>query len=329
MKKTQQVNIGGFAFSVDEEAYNTIDTYLQSLKRFYSANAEGSEIVEDIEERLGELLSERCGLDGVVSAADARYAIGVLGTPAAIEGDSTAGEGAKKATAPKRLYRDPNGRMIGGVCSGLATYLNWDVSLIRLIVTLLAIGLLVVGHFIFLIPILYAVCWIAMPNADTVQKQCELRGEQLSAAGIGQQYAYSRPAESVPAGKTAGRVLGVILGIILFLSGLSALTGGVFAFCLPSIASLNPEVSAWWTEMMEEIGLSGLHPLGISTWIVAAVAYALPCILAIYYGILLTFNLRSPKWRPGLILVILWAISLIALAVLVGVDIIKIIPLID
>lgn len=325
MKKTQQVNIGGFAFSVDEDAYNTIDTYLQSLKRFYSANAEGAEIVEDIEERLGELLSERCGLDGVVSAADARYAIGVLGTPAAIEGDSAAGEGTRKATAAKRLYRDPNGRMIGGVCSGLATYLNWDVSLIRLIVTLLAIGLLVLGHLIFLIPILYAVCWIAMPNADTVQKQCELRGEQLSAAGIGQQYAYSKPAGQVPAGKVAGRVLGVVLGIFLFFSGLSALGSGIFAFCLPSLATLNPDIAEWWTEIVAETGLSSFLPLGISTMIVAAVAYAIPCILAIYYGILLTFNLKSPKWRPGLILVIIWAISLIALAVLVGVDIIKVI----
>ena len=70
-------------------------------------------------------------------------------------------------------------------------------------------------------------------------------------------------------------------------------------------------------------------PLGISTIIVAAVAYAIPCILAIYYGILLTFNLKSPKWRPGLILVLIWVISLIALAVLVGMNIIKIIPLIN
>ena len=58
----------------------------------------------------------------------------------------------------------------------------------------------------------------------------------------------------------------------------------------------------------------------------AAVAYAIPCILAIYYGILLTFNLKSPKWRPGLILLILWAIAVVALCVLVGIDIIKLIP---
>ena len=58
MKKTQQVNIGGYAFSIDDESYKIIDQYLESLKRYYSTNSEGKEIVEDIEERLGELLAE-------------------------------------------------------------------------------------------------------------------------------------------------------------------------------------------------------------------------------------------------------------------------------
>ena len=183
MKKTLQVNIGGFAFSVDEESYQIIDKYLDSLRRYYSAQAEGAEILEDIEERMGELLAERCGQENVVSAADARYAIGILGSPSAIEGSDATGEQTAPGKAVKRLYRNPEGKVIGGVCSGLAAYLNWDVSLIRLVVTLAALGLLIWGEVIFLIPILYAVCWIAMPNADTVQKQCEMRGEQISAAG--------------------------------------------------------------------------------------------------------------------------------------------------
>lgn len=326
MKKTQQVNIGGYAFSIDDESYKIIDQYLESLKRYYSANSEGKEIVEDIEERLGELLAERCGTDGVIGAADANYAIGILGTPYAIEGEGAGTQSTRRATTRKRLYRNPEGRIIGGVCSGLATYLNWDVSLIRLIVVLLAIGLLVWGEAIFLIPLLYAVCWIAMPNADTVQKQCELRGDEISAAGIGQQYAYARPADQAPAGRTAGRILGCILGIFLFITGLSCLAGGAFMFSLPSLAGLIPEVAEEWAEVASEIGIENLKSLGISTWIVAAVAYAIPCILAIYYGILLTFNLKSPKWRPGMILLILWAIAVVALCVLVGIDIIKLIP---
>ena len=329
MKQTLQVNIGGFAFCVDEESYQIIDKYLDSLRRYYSTNAEGAEILEDIEERMGELLAERCGLENVVSAADARYAIGILGSPAAIEGDDAARDGATQAKAVKRLYRNPDGKVIGGVCSGLAAYLNWDVSLIRLVLTLIAVGMLVWGEAIFLMPLLYAICWIAMPNADTVQKQCEMRGEQVSAAGIGQQYAVSRSADQSPAGRTAGRVLGVFLGLMLFLSGLSGLAGGAFLFSLPSLAGLIPEVSEAWAELTEEIDVTALQSLSISTWIVAAVVYAIPFILAIYYGILLTFNLKSPKWRPGLILVIIWFVAIIALAILAGVNLIKIIPMLD
>ena len=326
MKKTLQVNIGGFAFSVDEESYQIIEQYLDSLRRYYSSNSEGSEILEDIEERMGELLAERCGLENVVSASDARYAIGILGSPAAIEGGEAAEKVAGKAT--KRLYRNPDGKVIGGVCSGFAAYLNWDVTLIRLVLTLIAVGLLVWGEAIFLMPLLYAICWIAMPNADTVQRQCEMRGEQISAAGIGQQYAVAR-ADQSPAGRTAGRVLGVFLGIFLFLSGLSALAGGAFVFALPSLAGIIPEVAEAWAELSKEIDVAAIQSLSISTWIVAAIVYAIPCIIAIYYGILLTFNLKSPKWRPGLILVIIWFVAIIALAILAGVNLIKIIPMLS
>jgi len=325
MKKTLQVNIGGFAFSVDEESYQIIDKYLDSLKRYYGAQAEGAEILEDIEERMGELLAERCGQENVVTPADARYAIGILGSPAAIEGGEAAETGTAAASkAIKRLYRNPDGKIIGGVCSGLAAYLNWDVTLIRIVLALAEIGMLFWGEAIFVIPLLYAVCWIAMPLADTVQKQCEMRGEQISAAGISQQYSVSRPADQSPAGRTAGRVLGVIVGIILFMSGLSALAGGAFVFSLPSLATVIPEVSEAWAEIAEEIDVAALGSLSLSTWIVAAVVYAIPCIIAIYYGILLTFNLRSPKWRPGLILVILWAIALVVLCVLAGSTLIKV-----
>jgi phage shock protein PspC (stress-responsive transcriptional regulator) len=324
MKKTQQVNIGGFAFSVDEESYQIIDKYLDSLKRYYGAQAEGAEILEDIEERMGELLAERCGQENVVTPADARYAIGILGSPAAIEGGDATETGATPRKATKRLYRNPEGKVIGGVCSGLAAYLNWDVTLIRLVITLAAIGMLVWGEAIFAIPLLYAICWIAMPLADTVQKQCEMRGEQISAAGIGQQYAVSPRGDQSPAGHTAGRVLGCILGIMLFLSGLSALAGGAFVFSLPSLATVIPAFSEAWAEIAEEIDVAALGSLSISTWIVAAVVYAIPCIIAIYYGILLTFNLKSPKWRPGLILVIIWAITLVALCVLAGSTLIKV-----
>lgn len=325
MKQTIQVNIGGCAFSIDQEAYTQVERYLDELRRYYNGNPDAAEIVDDIEERLGELLLERCGSEGVVTAPDVRYATGILGTPSTLDGGSTAA-GEKAAEQPqKRLYRNPDGKVIAGVCNGLAAYLNWDVTLVRLLFAGLFAASMFSDVLVAVMPVLYILCWIAMPNADTVQKQCELRGERLSAAGIGQQYSAGKPADSQPSGRILGRVLGVIFGITLFLTGLSLLGSGALVAAVPSIASLNPDVAEGWQEFLSEFGLSNLEPIGISTLIVLGIVFAIPCIIAIYYGILLTFGLKSPKWRPGLILLIIWAIALVVLIPLLAVDIASIV----
>ena len=311
MKKTVQVNIGGCAFSVDEDSYRIIDEYLSALRKYYKDNPDSEEIVSDIEERLAELLAERCGSGSVVSASDVRHVTSILGTPSSLSEDS--GPGAPGATkSPRRLYRNPEGKILGGVCSGIATYLNWDVTLVRLIAAIAFLATFAVDNLLWVMPMLYLIAWIAMPNADTVQKQCELRGERLSAAGIG-----------------LGRVLGVILGIMLFLSGLCGVAAGIFACLTPALTNLNPAWAEAVSEALTDIGLTNLGSLGISTLIFLAIVYFIPCIIAIYYSILLIFGLSSPKWRPGLILICIWFVSLVVLAVLVGIDIVKIIPLID
>lgn len=320
MKQTVQVNIGGCAFNVDQDSYVLIDEYLKELQGYYGGSPDGKEIVEDIEERLAELLLERCGSASVVSVADARYAIGILGTPSNI-GEDIPGAGTKSAEKPrKRLYRNPEGRFIGGVCSGLATYLNWDVTLIRIVLLVLFLASFAAEQFLLVIPVAYLICWIAMPKADTVQKQCELRGEQLSAAGIEQRVKGGQQVSGAPAGQVAGRILGFICGLLLFLTGLSALSGGIFVASLPALASLNPDVAQAISEGMNEIGLENIRALGITTMIVAALVYFIPCIIAIYYGILLMFGLKSPSWRPGLIMVLIWVISLLVLIPLLAIN---------
>ena len=321
MKKTVQVNIGGCAFNVDEDSYALVDAYIKSLQEYYHDSADGKEIISDIEERMAELLLERCGSGNVVSAPDVRYVIGILGTPASFS-DQPADRTSRGDKTAKRLYRNPEGRVIGGVCSGFAAYLNWDVALIRILMVVLFLGSFALDHIQLIIPLIYIICWIAMPNADTVQKQCEMRGEQLSAAGIEQRVKSGKDTPARPAGQTAGRILGFICGFILFIAGLSALGSGLFAATLPAFASLNPDIAEAITDLMAEIGLTaGLKSLGVTTVILAMMVYFIPCIIAIYYGILLMFGLKSPSWRPGLILVLIWVVALVVLIPLLVIDI--------
>lgn len=325
MKKTLQVNIGGYPFNVDQETYSQIELYLAEVRRCYQGSSDAAEIVEDIEERFGELLKEKCSGD-VVSAADVQYAISVLGTPSSFDGGPQESEAPKTAgTVHKRLYRNPEGKMIAGVCSGLATYINWDVAVIRLLWIIITLALFPTEAF-FILPSIYLILWIAMPKADTVQRQCELRGDATSAQGIGEQYKSDRKSDSQPALHTLGRVLGIILGILLFISGLSALCFGVFCSLVPALFTAETGLMA---EVMEELSEAGFifdnsfGPLGIGTAITAVLAYALPCILAMYYGILLALALKSPRWRPGLIMLIAWAASLVLFCVFAGIDVAK------
>ena len=56
----------------------------------------------------------------------------------------------------KKLYRSRHNKMIGGVCGGLAKYLNWDISIIRLIFIFLVIS---AGTGV----LFYIVLWVAIP----------------------------------------------------------------------------------------------------------------------------------------------------------------------
>ena len=326
MKKTVQVNIGGCAFNIDEDSYSIIDEYLGGLKRYYSGTLDGKEIVEDIEERMAELLIERCGTGNVVSAVDARYVIGVLGTPASFGDESAAEKTKSPERLKKRLYRNPDGKVIAGVCSGLAAYLNCDVTLIRLIGVILFVATIATGTWVIAMPLLYSVCWLAMPMADTVQKQCEMRGETVSAAGIEQKIKSGKVTTANPSGRIAGRILGFICGLVLFLAGLSALGSGIFVATLPALAWLNADIASEITRWCAEFGFAGVGTLGVTTMIVAGIVYFIPCILAMYYGILLMFGLKSPRWRPGLILLIIWAIALMVLIPLLAMDCAALIP---
>ena len=127
MTEVEKVSIGGYAFTLEVEAYAIVKQYLEELDAHYSQLEGGSEVMEGIEERMAELLYEKCADNGVASVAEVEDIIATLGKPSAIESESDPEP--KKAEAPaglgrketkKRLYRDPTGKILGGVCSGLA-----------------------------------------------------------------------------------------------------------------------------------------------------------------------------------------------------------------
>lgn len=183
MKKTLTVNLGGTVFHIDEDAYHLLDNYLSNLKIHFRKEAGADEIIDDIERRISELFAEKLTAGSqVITITDVEEVIARMGKPEDMEAenDSEPSVGnATRTTIHRRLYRNPDDKLLGGVISGMAAYLGWDVTLLRLL--LLVVLICGVGT---LIPV-YIVCWLVIPEARTAAEKLSMRGEAVTVENIG------------------------------------------------------------------------------------------------------------------------------------------------
>ena len=88
------------------------------------------------------------------------------------------GAGAEEQRVPKKLFRDSDDKMIGGVCSGLGFYLGADPVLVR-VLFLIALLFGTLGFWVYLI------IWIVAPLAVNPVQKCEMRGLAPTAENLG------------------------------------------------------------------------------------------------------------------------------------------------
>ena len=191
MKKTLTVNLGGTVFHIDEDAYRLLDNYLSNLKHYFRKQEGAQEIVSDIETRICELFLEmiRSGQQ-VITIEDVDSVIARMGKPedfeteAQMDSESSA-QSAQQTTQQSdysqtahRLYRNPDDKILGGVLGGFASYMGWDVTLVRLL------ALVLIFCYGVMIPI-YIVCWIIIPQANTADEKLAMRGQPINVENIG------------------------------------------------------------------------------------------------------------------------------------------------
>ena len=183
MKKTLTVNISGIVFHIDEDAYSVLNDYLQSIKQHFAKTDGRDEIISDIEARIAEMLRESTGNEKqVITIEDIEKIIEVIGMPEEFEGEPE-DENYRKQRAhtgktSKRLYRDPDNTMIGGVCGGLGAYFHSDPVWFRLIFVIAVIVGIGTGLLVYL------VLWIVIPEAKTTAEKLEMRGEKVNMSNI-------------------------------------------------------------------------------------------------------------------------------------------------
>ena len=173
MKKTISAAIGSTNFIIDEDAYARLDAYLSAFRAHLSASPDNGEVMNDLENRIAELLSASVKGEGrAVNIDMIEDVIGRIGMPDGSPytegGQQNAGRAAGDP-ATHKFYRDMDHRSLGGVCSGIAAYFNIDVTLLRVLFVIL----LLCGSCGFWI---YMVLWIIAPKANTPTEKCQLRG---------------------------------------------------------------------------------------------------------------------------------------------------------
>ena len=121
MKKTLTINLGGTVYHIDEDAYHLLDNYLTNLRIHFCREEGAEEIVHDIELRISELFTDRLN-EGkqVITIEDVEEIIARMGKPEDLsdeESGEASGSEKQKGTTMRRLFRDPDNKVLGGVAS--------------------------------------------------------------------------------------------------------------------------------------------------------------------------------------------------------------------
>lgn len=327
MNKILNINLGGYALTIDDDAYEYLSAYLESIRRRFSESEGRDEIMHDIESRLGELISNNMGTRTIVMLPDVEAAIEVMGKPEDFGGEPVEkpGTGGKKAFQPgKKLFRDEDDAVIGGVCSGLSAYFGIQESIwMRLIFILLALI-----SFGFWVPA-YLLLWILVPPARTAAERLAMRGETPNVENIAREIEqgferfskkvneFGAQAGSSSVGRTSASVASgcltvfgkLVLGFVIFVAlmmvlGLgTAWVAGIWAFftAQPYISYFSPLSSGGtYIAFFNAFFLIGIPIVGLVLWLGRTI-----------------FRFKSPAWL-GSGLSIFWVLNFISLLLLGG-----------
>lgn len=344
MKKTYPTNINGRIFYIDEDAYSLMQNYIHQLHDTFGGE-EGREIVGDIEARIAELFDERIASGAsVITLADVNRVIETMGRPEDISDGPEEGAHREEPREQKpfvtfnlpgrkRLFRNMQNRVFGGVVSGVGTYLGWDISIMRLALVILALF-----TYFWPVTVVYLIAWMVIPPARSSRQILEMYGEPINVENVGQTILRSQPAaspyaESDEAMSARAKELGkkdksdffstlvrVCANLIMGFFGLIALLCGI-AFGMAIIAIVAALTASLFTSeippMLTQFG--GMSPrLACMTALAALCFLLIPCIGIVWGAASMIFNAPAAGKKTIISLVVLDMIFL-ALSIALGV----------
>lgn len=290
MKETTKASIGGYAFTLDTDAYELLNEYLINLSNHFSSIDGKDEIMDDIETRMSDLLQIKCAKDDyIITSMDAIEIIKIMGSPKDLgdeninESNSSVETKTEKDKKPaKKFYRDTDNAILGGVCSGLGHYFNIDPVIIRVILVMLVLfGGPFLGKFIGFIVVLYITLWIVTPRAVTFNQKLAMLGDNSSIENI-QTGNTKSPKKGSDTSKAILKVLQIVCSVFCYLTSISIILAGITILFIPQITKL-PSVN-------EFLNIMGISYTGVDISIIFA--WFIPALILLYLGVRVFFKMN-------------------------------------
>ena len=353
MKKTFTINIRGIIFHIDEDAFDKLSNYLNSIKSCFN-NSEGKdEIISDIEARIAEMLQAKISDNKqVITIEDISEIIAVMGEPEQIGAENGAQTKSNYSSTEtrKRLYRDPENKVLGGVCGGIGAYFNIDPIWIR-------VAFVVISFFGGSGLLLYIILWVIIPQAITTKERLEMRGEPINISNIEKSIreeidglknrlnnlkdeaksTYSRNVRNyhprtavekildffLTIGRYFVRTIAVIIGIVFIMVGIFLVIGLITSFIktndviwISTMGISNFSIPVFLKLFIVSPSQITLALIGLGLFI------GIPLIMLVYNGIKMIFGYRSKRrfigissftlWFGGLILCLIVSLSILS-----------------
>ena len=334
MKKTVKINLSGSIFHIDEDAYQRLNDYLDKIHEHFKGQEGGEEIISDIEMRMAELFHDKLsGHKQVITDADVREVTTKMGEPSDFLEEEESARATGGSQRQKKLYRDPDQAILGGVASGIGAYLNVDPVWIRLLLVVLMLGY---GF----IAVVYILLWLFLPKATTYDQKLEMRGEHGDIPNIEKRvkeeyeqvrgnfkkYRQSDAYQNITRGLNEifvvlGRILKAIVQVLLVLIGVALVVGGIGLI----LGLVGIPFIAWPFDMFDLFDHEGTalfflfqSMLNSTAFILLAASAALliviPILVIFYIGLKLLSGFRARDQKVLLSALIIWVAALLITA---------------
>jgi phage shock protein PspC (stress-responsive transcriptional regulator) len=340
MNKTVTVNISGIVFHIEVDAYDTLKNYLNKIKGYFNNSEEREEIMTDIEARIAELFSNMMDdKNQVITSENVVSVIETMGKPEQYIDEDVEEENEfessreSKPKSDKKLFRNPDDRVLGGVASGLASYFGLDAVWLRLFFVLTFI-------FAGFGPFLYIILWIVMPEAKTASDKLKMKGDPINVTNIGRTFEdeAKKVNEKIKNTDTKkfgyfleqffkaigqilkaifnviGNVIGfafLVIGVFLAVGFIAGLSGSDMIYAITSDGIFSIESSAFFNLIFVSEDQFHLAIFGIILLI------GIPIITIIYGGLKILFNIKT-HYSFGIALTVFWLVG-VAICGLIGI----------